>query len=72
MQPNAPLLIGDGLNCIIGNIPKWIQIFGGTNSTGFTDCNYADVKELMKIKVVGCTLEFPNEETKIWFMMKYC
>lgn len=65
--PGTPLLTGDGLQCIISNIGVWLDYFSDEEINGV---NYEWLEE-HNIEVKGCAVTFPDEETKVLFMLKY-
>ena len=59
---NNPLFVGEGLNCVIANPFRWWETFGKDQPEELTE---------MGIKVEGCTLIFPDEETKSIFCLRF-
>lgn len=57
-----PLIVGEGLSCVIANPEKWIYIFFGDPSE--------QLKE-MGIRVQGCAITFPDEESKTLFCLRF-
>jgi hypothetical protein len=57
-----PLIIGEGLSCVIANPFKWIDLFEQDEPP--------QLKEI-GIRVQGCTITFPDEETKTLFCLRF-
>lgn len=63
-KKESPLLTFCRLYGIISNIPKWMNLI---------DSKAIDIDELEEIgiEVEGCGITFPDEESKVWFLLKY-
>ena len=57
-----PLIVGEGLHCVISNPFHWIEIFQEDNPPEVTE---------MGIRIYGCTITFPDEETKTLFCLRF-
>ena len=70
-----PLIAGVGLQCIISNPSKWIDTFGDHSKTSddWTSLGETVVPEINEYGIIvkGCSIEFPSDDIKMLFLLKY-